>query len=66
MKRIAALSLVAAMAATGAVADTATTQPTVSTQGLAGARLDTGAVVVGVLALAVILAAVDSSSTSGS
>ncbi|WP_375173909.1 hypothetical protein [Pseudooceanicola sp.] len=62
MKRIAALSLIAAMAATSVSADSAKTEPTVSTQaGLAGAGL-TGGIVIGIAALAVIVAAADSSS----
>jgi hypothetical protein len=63
MKRIAALTLVAALAATGAAADNTKTKPTVSTQvGLAGSGLAPGALVIGLVTVAVVAAAADASS----
>lgn len=63
MKRIAALSLVAAMAASSVAADTASTKPTVSSQmGLGLSAIGPGAIVAGIVAVAVVATVVDSSS----
>lgn len=70
MKRIAALSLVAAMAATGALADDA--KPTVSTQapppapGLSLTAIGPAGIVGAIVAVSIIVAAADESSTSAS
>lgn len=65
MKRIAAVSLIAAMAATGAVAqEVSTQQPVVSTQGSLGGTTAL-AVIGGVTFLALVAAASNGDSSSG-